>query len=96
MGRALKQAILGTTLSGVLAALMGCTSVLPKLEPTPVAAKPQQKVVRTTPQTKVVNRKKVTAKQIVKPVEDEPPPPVVAPLGGGNGGGNSGGGGSGW
>ena len=62
VGRTLKQAITAATLSGVMVGLMGCTSLMPKAEPTPVAAKPQQKVVSTTPQTKVVKQKKVTAK----------------------------------
>ncbi|RWM31616.1 MAG: hypothetical protein E5X74_16070 [Mesorhizobium sp.] len=85
VGRALKQAIVGTTLSAVLAALMGCTSLMPpKPEPAPVAAKPQAKVVRTTTAPKVVKRKKVTAQKLVKPVQTAP---VIAPLGGGGGGG---------
>ncbi|WP_245479974.1 MULTISPECIES: hypothetical protein [unclassified Mesorhizobium] len=90
VGRASKQAIIGTILSGVLVALMGCTSLTPKAEPTPVAAKPQPKVVRTTPPRKVFQQKKVVTKKVVKPVEDETvPPPVIPTMGGG---GSSGGG----
>lgn len=94
MGRTLKQAITATTLSGVVVALMGCTSMMPKAEPMPVAAKPQLKVVQTTPQTTVVKQKKVTAKKVVKPVEETTvTAPVVPTLGGGNGGGGGGWGG---
>ncbi|TGQ05651.1 hypothetical protein [Mesorhizobium sp. M2E.F.Ca.ET.219.01.1.1] len=89
VGWASKQVIVGTTLSTVLAALMGCTSMLPPgPEPTPVAARPQAKVVRTTT-PKVVKQQKVTAKKLIKPVNETPP--VVAPLGGGGGGGGGGG-----
>jgi hypothetical protein len=93
VGRTLKQAITAATLSGVMVGLMGCTSLMPKAEPTPVAAEPQQKAVSTTPQTKVVKRKKVTAKNAVKPVGETTP--VVVPPYGGGGGGNGGGGGGG-
>jgi len=94
VGIALKQAIVGTTVSTVLATLMGCTSLLPPgPEPTPVAARPQAKVVRTTtPQ--VVKQQKVTAKKLIKPVQNETPPVVTPTLGGGGGG--AGGGGGGW
>jgi hypothetical protein len=95
--RTLKQAAIATTLFSLLAALMGCTSLVPKPEPTPMAAAPSPKVVRTTTGSKVhkpnkVVTKKVTAKKVIKPAEDEPPPPVIAPLGGGNGGSGGGGG----
>ncbi|PBB84964.1 MAG: hypothetical protein EOS41_03600 [Mesorhizobium sp.] len=90
VGRGLKQAIIGTALFGVLATLMGCTSLLPKSEPTPVAAKPQPKVVQTTTTSQVAKPKKVAAKKIVTPVAEEPPPPVVAPVLGGSGGGGGG------
>lgn len=73
-------------------AVLGCTTVTPRVEPTPTA-RHKTKVVRTTTAPKVVNRKKVTAKKLIKPVQDETPP-VIAPLGGGNGGSGSGGSGS--
>ncbi|WP_292424606.1 hypothetical protein [Mesorhizobium sp.] len=96
----MKQAIVGITLSTVLAALMGCTSLLPpKPEPAPVVAKPQAKVVRTTTTPKVIKQKKVTAKKLIKPVQNETAP-VITPLGGGGGAGGSsggsGGGGGNW
>lgn len=90
MGWASKQAITATILSGVLA-VAGCTTVMPKVEPTPTA-KHRTKVVRTTTAPKVVKRKKVTAKKLVQPVQNQTTP-VIAPLGGG---GNGGGGGGGW
>ncbi|RWO94125.1 hypothetical protein, partial [Mesorhizobium sp.] len=71
MGRISKQAIIGTILSGVLAGLMGCTSLVPQLEPTPLVAKPQPKVVRTAPARKVVKKKIV--KKVVQPVEEVQP-----------------------
>lgn len=88
MGRALKQAIILTILSGALA-VAGCTTMTPKVEPTP---KHRTKVVRTTTAPSVVKQKKVTAKKLVKPVQTQTPP-VIAPLGGG---GSGGGGGGGW
>ncbi len=90
MGRAVKQALIATVLSGALAGLTGCMSIAPKVEPT-ATAKPRQKVVRTTTSPKIVKQKKVTAKRLVKPAE-ETAPVVVPPLGGGG----SGGGGGGW
>lgn len=67
----------------------------PKVEPAP-AAKHRTKVVRTTTAPKVVERKKVTAKKLIKPVQTETAP-VIAPVGGGGGsGGSGGGGGGGW
>ena len=92
VGRALKQAFIGTILSGLLAGLMGCTSLLPAVEPTP-----QRKVIRTTPPPKVVKyknavAKKVVTKKVIKPVEEAPEkPPLIPALGGGSGGGSSGG-----
>jgi hypothetical protein len=92
VGRALKQAFIGTILSGVLVGLTGCMSLAPKVEPTPQPTK-HQKVVRTTPQTKVVKYKKVTAKKLIKPTEEAPVTPPVIPAMGGGGNGGSGGGG---
>ncbi|RWB69874.1 MAG: hypothetical protein EOQ50_25975 [Mesorhizobium sp.] len=86
VGRALKQAIIATVLSGVLATT-GCTTVTPKVEPAP-ATKHRTKVVRTTTAPKVIKRKKVTAKKLIKPVQNDTPP-VITPLGGGAGGGHS-------
>jgi hypothetical protein len=104
VGTALKQAFIGTVLSGVLAGLMGCTSMMPQLEPRPLVAKPQP----TVSSPKVVRQKKVAVKKVVKPVgvaqtaEEAPEkPPVIPALGGGGGGtggssGGSAGGNSGW
>lgn len=94
MGRALKQAIIATMLSGVLATT-GCTTVSPRVEPAPTA-KHRTTVVRTTTAPKVVKqtfikRKKVTVKKLTNPVQNETTP-VIAPLGGGS----SGGGGHSW
>ena len=91
MGRVVKQAIIATILCGALAGLTGCMSMAPKVEPV-ATAKPQLKVVRTTTAPKIVKLKKVTAKKVIKPVEEETTPVVVPPLGGGG----SGGGGGGW
>lgn len=97
MGRALKQAFIGTILSGLLAGLMGCTSLLPAVEPTP-----QRKVIRTTPPPKVVKyknavAKKVVTKKVIVPTEEAPvTQPVIPTMGGGNGGSGSGSGGGGW
>jgi len=90
----LKQAIIATMLSGVLVTT-GCTTVIPRVEPSPTA-KHRTKVVRTTSapnvvKQKVIKRKKVTAKKLIKPTQNETPP-VIAPLGGGS----SGGGGHSW
>ena len=94
MGKALKQAFIGTIFSGVLAGLMGCTSVSPMFEPAPPVK--HRKVVRVAPQPKVVRYKKATTGKVVKPAEETPQkPPVIAPLGGGGGGG-AGGGAGGW
>ena len=99
MGWASKHAIVATILSGALA-VAGCTTVTPKVEPV-ATAKHRTKVVRTTTAPKVVQRKKVTAKKLIKPVQTETAP-VIAPLGGGGGsggtgsGGTGGGGGGGW
>jgi hypothetical protein len=89
VGWASKQAIIATILSGVVA-VAGCTTVMPKVEPSP-PTKHRTKVVRTTTAPKVVKRKKVTAKKLVKPVQDETAP-VITPLGGGGAGGGGGGG----
>ena len=92
VGRAVKQVLIATVLSGALAGLTGCMSMAPKVEPT-ATAKPRPKVVRMTTAPKIVKRKKITAKRLVKPAE-ETAPVVVPPLGGGGGsGGRSGGGG---
>ncbi|RWL78824.1 MAG: hypothetical protein EOR67_24180 [Mesorhizobium sp.] len=93
VGRASKQAIIATILSGVLATT-GCTTLTPKLEPAPTT-KHRTKVVRTTTAPKVIKRKKVTAKKVIKPVQNETPP-VIAPLGGGSSGGGTAGGGHSW
>ncbi|RWH17873.1 MAG: hypothetical protein EOQ75_22980, partial [Mesorhizobium sp.] len=66
----MKQALIGTMLSGVLATLMGCTSLLPKSEPTPVAARPQPTVTSTTTAPTVVKQKKAAFKKVTKPVEE--------------------------
>jgi threonine dehydratase len=90
VGWASKQAIIATILSGLLA-VAGCTTMMPKVEPLP-ATKHKAKVVHTTTVPKVVKGKKVTAKKVIKPVQDETAP-VITPLGGG---GSGGGGGGGW
>jgi hypothetical protein len=105
VGRVLKQAIIGTTLSCVVAALTGCTYLIPP-EPTPLVETSPPKVVRRVPvEQKVVRRapveqkvvkaapKPVVKKKVIKPVEEESAPPVIAPLGAG---GSGGGGGGGW
>ncbi|TJW40612.1 MAG: hypothetical protein E5X59_26280, partial [Mesorhizobium sp.] len=83
VGRNLKQATIGITLSIALAGVMGCTSWQP-LQPTPLVATPTPapKAVRRAPaQRKVVNPapKPVAAKKAVKPVADKPAaaPPVI-------------------
>ncbi|TKB63299.1 MAG: hypothetical protein E5W81_20155, partial [Mesorhizobium sp.] len=83
--RVLKHAILGTALSGFLAGLMGCTSLVPRVEPTPLVETPQPKILRRVPPPKVVKpvRKQKTAKKVIIPVEDEPVPAPVIPSGGG-------------
>ncbi|TIN24083.1 MAG: hypothetical protein E5Y31_17625 [Mesorhizobium sp.] len=85
MGRAVKQALIATVLSGALAAVTGCMSVAPKAEPTVTTTKYRPKLIRTTTTPKITKQKKVTAKKVVKPVK-ETAPVVVPPLGGGNGG----------
>ncbi|CCV06204.1 hypothetical protein MESS2_30005 [Mesorhizobium metallidurans STM 2683] len=103
-----KQAIVGTTLSGVLAGLTGCTSLIPP-EPTPLVETSPPKVVRRVPvEQRVVRRapveqkvvkaapKRVVKKKVIKPVEEEPvaaPVVIVPSSGGGGGGGGTGGGG---
>jgi hypothetical protein len=67
--------------------------VTPKTEPPPTE-KHRTKAVRTTTAPKVVERKKVTAKKLIKPVQTETAP-VIAPIGGGGSGGSGGGGGGG-
>jgi hypothetical protein len=96
VGRNLKQATIGITLSIALAGVMGCTSWQP-LQPTPLVATPAPapKVVRRAAAPKVVNpAPKPVAVKKVKPVADEPAaaPPVIvpAPLGGDGGGGGGG------
>ena len=90
VGRAVKQALIATVLSGALAALTGCMSVPPKAEPTVTTTKHKPKLVRTTSTPKIGQQKKVTAKKVIKPVE-ESVPVVVPPLGGGTGGSGTGG-----
>ncbi|WP_027056089.1 hypothetical protein [Mesorhizobium erdmanii] len=85
MGRAVKQALIATVLSGGLAALTGCISVAPKPEPMVTTTKHKAKLVRTTSTPKIDQQKKVTAKKVIKPVEEAPV--VVPALGGGGGGG---------
>ncbi|WP_192249245.1 hypothetical protein [Mesorhizobium caraganae] len=95
VGKAFKQAFIGTIFSGVLAGLMGCTSVSPMFEPAPPVE--HRKVVRVAPQPKVVRYKKATTGKVIKPAEEAPQkPPVIPALGGGSGGGGGGGGGGGW
>ena len=90
MGKALKQVFIGAIFSGVLAGLMGCTSVSPMFEPAPPVK--HRKVVRVAPQPKVVRYKKAATGKVVKPVEETPQkPPVIPALGGGGGGGGGGG-----
>ncbi|RWO84831.1 MAG: hypothetical protein EOQ95_24840, partial [Mesorhizobium sp.] len=96
VGRNLKQATIGITLSIALAGVMGCTS-WPSLQPTSLVATPAPapKVVRrAAAPRKVVNPtpKPVAARKVVNPVADEPAaaPPIIIPSSGG-GGGNSGG-----
>jgi len=96
VGRAVKQALIATVLSGALAALTGCMSVAPKAEPTLTTTKHRPKLVRTTSTPKIGQQKKVTAKKVIKPVEGSTvSPPVVPTAGGGSGAGGSGGGSSG-
>jgi hypothetical protein len=64
-------------------------SVAPKPEPVLTTTKHKPKLVRTTSTPKIGQQKKVTAKKVIKPVE-EPVPVVVPPLGGGGGGGGGG------
>lgn len=94
VGRTLKQAIIATVLSGFWVAVTGCTSMMPNVEPTPVATKPQPTVVRAATAPKIVKQKKVASKKVILPVEEEPeaPPPVIPAAGGGGGAGGSGGG----
>jgi hypothetical protein len=88
VGRALKQAVIATFLSFAVA---GCTTVPPRLEPaSPTKHRTQH--VRSTTAPKVVKRKKVTAKKLAEPVNNEAKP-VIKPLGGGGGAGGGGGGG---
>ena len=80
MGKALKQAFIGTIFYGVLAGLMGCTSVSPIFEPAPPVE--HRKVVRVAPQPKVVRYKKATTGKVIKPAEETPQkPPVIPTLG---------------
>ncbi|WP_292584148.1 hypothetical protein [Mesorhizobium sp.] len=72
-------------------AVAGCTTVTPRLEPAPTTQH-RIKHVRATTTPKVAKRKKVTAKKLVVPVNDEAKP-VIKPLGGGGGAGGGGGGG---
>ncbi|MBZ9708650.1 hypothetical protein LB543_18180 [Mesorhizobium sp. ESP7-2] len=88
MGRALKQAVIAAILS---LAVVGCTTVTPRIEPAP-ATKHRTKQVRVTTAPNVVKQKKVTAKKLVKPVNDGPTPVIIQPLGGGGAGGGGGGG----
>jgi starvation-inducible outer membrane lipoprotein len=88
VGRALKQAVISTFLSFAVA---GCTTVPPRLEPAPTTKHPT-KHVRSTTAPKVIKRKKVTAKKLAEPVNNEAKP-VIKPLGGG---GSAGGGSGGW
>ncbi|TIL62546.1 MAG: hypothetical protein E5Y79_03425, partial [Mesorhizobium sp.] len=85
VGRNLKQATIGITLSIALAGVMGCTS-WPPLQPTPLVATPAPapKVVRrAAAPRKVVNPapKQVAARKVVSPVADEPAaaPPIIIP-----------------
>ncbi|MET3577115.1 hypothetical protein ABID19_000130 [Mesorhizobium robiniae] len=109
MRRTFKQAIVGTTLSGILAAVTGCTSLMPP-EPAPLVEETsppkvvrrvpvEQRVVRRTPvQQKVVKAapKRVVKKNVIKPVAEEPieEPVVPPPVIVPAGGGNGGSGGS--
>lgn len=97
MGRAVKQALIATVLSGALAAVTGCMSVAPKAEPTVTTTKHRPKLISTTTTPKITKQKKVIAKKVVKPVEETaiPLPVVPATNGGGSGSGGSGGGSSG-
>ena len=79
MGRAVKQVLIATVLSGALAGLTGCMSMAPKVEPTATATKHRPKVVRTTTTPNIVKQKKVTVKKVVKPVEEATVPLPVAP-----------------
>lgn len=96
MGRALKQVVIAAVLSGVAAAVAGCTSMAPKVEPT-LTAKPKPKVVRTKTAPKIVKQKKVITRKLIKPATENPekPPPVIPAIGGGGGTGGSSGGSSG-
>ncbi|MGX5842963.1 hypothetical protein ACWGTI_19790 [Mesorhizobium sp. ArgA1] len=95
VGKALKQIFIGTIFSGVLAGLMGCTSVSPMFEPAPPVK--HSKVVRVAPQPKVIRYKKAATGKVIKPTEETPPkPPVIPALGGGGGGGGGSSGGGGW
>jgi len=93
VGRALKQAGMTMILFGALV-VAGCTSV-PRLEPSH-ATRHHPKAARATTAPKPVRHRKIVARKLPKPVQDETAP-VITPLGGGgNGGGNGGGGGGGW
>lgn len=98
MGTAMKQALIATVLAGALAALTGCMSVAPKPEPAVTTTKHRPKLVRTTSTPKIDRQNKVTAKKIVKPVDETAPIIVPTSGGGGTGGGTggTGGGGGGW
>lgn len=94
MGRAVKQVLIATILSGSLAGLTGCMSMPPKVEPTATATKHRPKVVRMTTAPKIGKQKKIIVKKVVTSAEEPivPPPVVPAMGGGGTGGGSSGGG----
>ncbi len=98
MRRTWKQAIIGTALSGVLTALMGC---MPQsdLQPIPLVAPQQRVVVRPAPPPPRVVRpapKRVQTRRVVEPnVDVEPmlppaPPPIIVPREPGGGGSDGG------
>jgi hypothetical protein len=81
VGRTSKRAIIGIALSGVLAALMGCTSW--PIQSTPLQTELTPKVVKPAP-------KSVATRRVVKPVQASTQKRPVIPAAGGGGTGTGG------